>query len=417
MSRPVKDSGVEWLGNIPADWNVTKIKYFYDCYDGRRVPVDSAKRKSGSYPYWGAGSIVDYVDDYLFDEELILLGEDGAPFFDHTRPVAFLINEKVWVNNHIHVLKPKPTVNSKFLVHWLNNVDYKSYINGSILNKLTQSNMNSIAFAVPPLEEQQRIATFLDGKCALIDSVMEKTRASIEEYKKLKQSIITHAVTKGIRPARTMKHSGVEWIGDIPADWTIIKLKYVFSIIGGNGFPDMLQGNTEGDYPFCKVSDINGEGDYVETASNWVSQSVVDSKRFNIIPTGSIIMAKIGAALAKNHRKINKVKCCIDNNTQALVPIRADDIRFLFYLSKCVDMSWFDNNSTVPSINNPKLLNFFVPFPPLEEQEEIASYLDEKCKAIDGLTAKKEKLLSELASYKKSLIFEYVTGKKAVAQC
>lgn len=209
--------------------------------------------------------------------------------------------------------------------------------------------------------------------------------------------------------SRPMKDSGVEWLGNIPTDWTIIKLKYVFSIIGGNGFPDMLQGNTEGDYPFCKVSDINGEGDYVETASNWVSQSVVDSKRFNIIPTGSIIMAKIGAALAKNHRKINKVKCCIDNNTQALVPIRADDIRFLFYLSKCVDMSWFDNNSTVPSINNPKLLNFFVPFPPLEEQQRIATFLDGKCALIDSVMEKTRASIEEYKKLKQSVITRAVT--------
>lgn len=213
---------------------------------------------------------------------------------------------------------------------------------------------------------------------------------------------------------RAMKPSGIKWLGDIPADWKIIKLKYLFSIIGGNGFPDILQGNTTGDYPFCKVSDINGEADYVGTASNWVSQSVVDDNRFNIIPTNSIIMAKIGAALAKNHRKINTVRCCIDNNTQALVPKRKDDIRYLLYLSKCIDMSWFDNNSTVPSINNPKLLNFFVPVPLLDEQEEIAHYLDEKTAAIDSLIAKKGRLVTELESLKKSLIFEYVTGKKEV---
>ena len=105
MAREMKDSGIEWIGEIPENWQVTKIKYFFDCLDGRRVPVDSAERVNGPYPYWGAGSITDYVDKYLFDEEIILLGEDGAPFFDHTRPVAFLINERVWVNNHIHVLK------------------------------------------------------------------------------------------------------------------------------------------------------------------------------------------------------------------------------------------------------------------------------------------------------------------------
>ncbi len=193
--RPMKDSGIEWIGEIPEDWQLSKIKYFYTCYDGKRVPVDSGERRSGPYPYWGAGSITDYVDDYLFDEELVLLGEDGAPFFDHTRPVAFLINEKVWINNHIHVLKPKPTISSKFLVYWLNNVEYRTYINGSILNKLTQSNMNNIAFAVPHLAEQQLIAEYLDDKCASIDSVIEQKTNLIEELESYKKSLIFEYVT------------------------------------------------------------------------------------------------------------------------------------------------------------------------------------------------------------------------------
>lgn len=209
--------------------------------------------------------------------------------------------------------------------------------------------------------------------------------------------------------ARAMKDSGVEWLGQIPADWETIKLKYLFSIIGGNGFPDALQGNEDGDYPFCKVSDINGAIDYVDTASNWVSQSIVDSNQFNIVPIGSIIMAKIGAALRKNHRKINMVECCIDNNTQALVPRRNDDLRYLLYLSKCIDMSWFDNNSTVPSINNPKLLNFFVPVPPLDEQSRIATFLDDECARIDSVIEKTRASIEEYKKLKQSIITRAVT--------
>ena len=191
MEREMKDSGIEWIGQIPKHWRISKVKYFVDCLDGQRVPVDTALRKSGPYPYWGAGNIVDYVDDYIFDEELILLGEDGAPFFDYTRPVAFLVKEKVWVNNHIHVLRPKnEKIDSHFLVHWLNNVDYKSYINGSILNKLTQSNMNAIAFALPPLEEQKCIADFLDARCLELNDLLDRTKTSISEYGVLKQAII-----------------------------------------------------------------------------------------------------------------------------------------------------------------------------------------------------------------------------------
>lgn len=208
---------------------------------------------------------------------------------------------------------------------------------------------------------------------------------------------------------RAMKDSGIAWIGEIPAEWRSIKLKYIFSIIGGNGFPDSLQGHESGDYPFCKVSDINGSEEYVRSASNWVSEDVADENKFNIIPSGSIIMAKIGAALAKNHRKINTIPCCIDNNTQALVSKKKDDIRFLFYLSKCLDMSWFDNNSTVPSVNNNKLLNFFVPDVPLLEQSRITAFLDAECARINAVIEKTRASIEEYKKLKQSVITEAVT--------
>ena len=126
-------------------------------------------------------------------------------------------------------------------------------------------------------------------------------------------------------------------------------------------------------------------------------------------------MAKIGAALKKNHRKINQVPCCIDNNTQALFPIKVADIDYLFYLMKCIDMGWFDNAGAVPSVNNQKFLNSFIPNVPMSEQKEIAKYLEQKCSAIDSLLSSKEHFLEEMEAYRKSLIYEYVTGKKEVA--
>ena len=208
---------------------------------------------------------------------------------------------------------------------------------------------------------------------------------------------------------RKMKDSGIEWIGEIPAEWAIIKLKFVFSIIGGNGFPDSLQGKENGDYPFCKVSDINGKSEYVDGAMNWVSHSTAKTNGFNIIPVGSIIMAKTGAALAKNHRKINRIECCIDNNTQALINRRNDCIRYLYYLTKCIDMGWFDNNCTVPSVNNSKLLNFYLPDVSISEQSRIADYLDEKCGEINRYIEKQQQIIEKLKAYKQAVITEAVT--------
>lgn len=206
-----------------------------------------------------------------------------------------------------------------------------------------------------------------------------------------------------------MKESGIEWIGDIPTHWSIIKFKYVFDIIGGNGFPDNLQGHCDGDFPFCKVSDINGDCIYIDTANNYVSLAVVKEQKFNVIPQNSILIAKIGAALQKNHRKINKVECCIDNNTQALVPRRQDCIKYLYYITKCIDMGWFDNKGTIPSINNTKLLNFYIPNLELSEQKAIADFLDKQCAEIDAVIEKTKATIEEYKKLKQSVITEAVT--------
>ena len=116
-----KNSSVPWIGEIPTTWNLSQLRYVIECLDGKRVPVELSLRADmqGNIPYWGAGNIVDYVDKALFDEELVLLGEDGAPFFDHTRPVAFHITEPIWANNHIHVLRIKENADPKYIVYVL----------------------------------------------------------------------------------------------------------------------------------------------------------------------------------------------------------------------------------------------------------------------------------------------------------
>ena len=207
------------------------------------------------------------------------------------------------------------------------------------------------------------------------------------------------------------KDSGIEWIGEIPDSWLLRKFKYIFKIISGNGFPEMLQGNPHGDYPFCKCSDINGQKREIASAQNYVDQSTVINYKFNIIPIKSIIIAKIGEALKKNHRKINIVKCVIDNNMEACVFQNFDayNIIFYFYILTCIDMLWFDNGGTIPSINNEKLKNFYLPCTSIKEQEAIAGYLDKKCGAIDETIEKQKSVIEKLKEYKQSIIAQAVT--------
>ena len=407
----MKNSGIEWIGEIPAAWQVSKIKYFFDCLDGKRVPVDAGERISGPYPYWGAGSVTDYVNDYLFDEELILLGEDGAPFFDYTRPVAFLVNEKIWVNNHIHVLKPHRSVCPSYLVHYLNNVDYKTYINGSILNKLTQSNMNTIAFVVPPYEEQVRIAAFLDRKCTEIDAVIERTKATIEEYKKLKQSIITEAVTKGIRGDRPMKDSGIAWVGEFPSEWEDANPKALFLQRKDKAKPGERQ---------LTASQQHGVIYQDEYMSLTGSKVVTVEKDFDIlkhVEAGDFVISmrsfQGGLEYSTKSGSISSAYVMLIPNLGLVFP------RFFRWLLKSpVYIRALQSTSNMVRDGQAMRYSNFAQVRlytvPMEEQKEIADYLDLKCAEIDALIEKKTALLAEMEAYKKSVIYEYVTGKKEV---
>ena len=413
MARAMKDSGIKWIGQIPENWNVILLKYISTCLDGKRIPLEASIRgtKSGTIPYWGAGNIVDYIDDYIFDEELILLGEDGAPFFDKNRAVAFYVNEKIWVNNHIHVLKVNSTANPLYVMFALNSVDYREYINGSILNKLTQSAMNCIRLPLPPLYEQQKIADFLDKRCEKIDTAIDNQKQIIEKLKEYKQSLITETVTKGLNPNVKLKDSGIEWIGSIPEHWEIKKLKYLFkikkNIAGKEGF-DILSVTQSG----IKIKDIStNEGQIAQDYSKYQIVNIDDFIMNHMdLLTGFVDCSHFNGVTSPDYR----VFCQIEPTTNS-------NLYYNYIFQQCYkNKIFYGLGQGVSGLGRWRLpsdmfLNFTLPQPPLSEQKEIAEYLDKKCNQIDEAIKQKEETISKLEEYKKSLIFECVTGKKEVS--
>lgn len=414
----MKDSGVEWIGEIPEDWNIRKLKSIITCRDGERVPIDSALRESGPYPYWGAGNITDYINNYLFDEELVLLGEDGAPFFDKKRNVAFIVKGKVWVNNHIHVLKADKEVISSYLVHFLNIVDFGCYINGSILNKLTQSNMNRISVAFPSKYEQQKIANFLDEKVGEFDSVIAKTKETIEDYKKYKQTIITDAVTKGLNPDVEMKESELQWVNTIPKHWKENKILHIISIPVIDG-PHVSPELVDNGVPYISADAIENGKINFDRKRGYITKEYSEECNKRYKPQkDDILVVKLGASTGK----MGIVGDDTDFNIWVpLAVVRCKENILPQYVFYSMESSYFKNEirngwtfGTQETLGVKTLEQLKVFVPPLEEQKEIAEYLDEKCSEIDKLIAKKEELLADLESYKKSLIYEYVTGKEEV---
>ena len=208
---------------------------------------------------------------------------------------------------------------------------------------------------------------------------------------------------------REMKDSGISWVGEIPNEWSVKKIKHISYVIGGNGFNVELQGLESGDYPFCKASDISNAGKYLDKAANYVTFDIVRDQHYNIIPNGAILFPKIGEAMKKNNRTICVLDCCADNNCQAIVPFERNSGMFLYYILTCVNMGWFDNAGTIPCMNNRKFLNSKVPFPSLDEQQRIAEFLDRECGKIDGLKADIQAQIDTLEQYKRSVITEAVT--------
>lgn len=208
---------------------------------------------------------------------------------------------------------------------------------------------------------------------------------------------------------REMKDSGISWVGEIPKEWSVKKIKHISHVIGGNGFNVELQGLESGDYPFCKASDISNAGKYLDKAANYVTFDIVRDQHYNIIPKGAILFPKIGEAMKKNNRTICVLDCCADNNCQAIVPFERNGGMFLYYILTCVNMGWFDNAGTIPCMNNRKFLNSKVPFPSLDEQQRIAVFLDRECGKIDGLKADIQAQIDTLEQCKRSVITEAVT--------
>ena len=405
MARVMKDSGVEWIGNIPLKWNVSRTKSNY-LFHKEIVGTESSKYERLALTLNGV--IKRSKDDSKglqpsdFDTYQILRkGELVFKLIDLANVATSRVGYSPFiglVSPAYIVLKPKINTWSKFgeyffLSMWQREV-FNNIGDNGVRSSLNSSDLLSIPYIVPPIEEQQRIASFLDSKCQEIDNVLAKTRSSIEEYKKLKQAIITKAVTKGIHSNRKMKDSGIEWIGEIPEEWSIAALKMLCKMQAGKNLTteQILE---EGKYP---VYGGNGQRGFY----NEYNQE------------GAYLLIGRQGALCGNVHKVTGKFWATEHAVIADLSSIAN-IDFLYYLIIGMNLNQYASNSAAqPGLSVGYIANVRTCIVPLYEQIEIATYLNNKCLEIDKLILKKEQLISELESYKKSLIYEYVTGKKEV---
>jgi type I restriction enzyme S subunit len=410
-----RHSGIEWLGEIPAHWGVKKLGWLTECLDGRRIPLNAEERgrRQGEYPYWGANSIVDHVDAWLFDEDLVLLGEDGAPFFDRDAQVAFHVSGKIWVNNHAHVLRPKKTMDAGYLAHALNCVDYRAFIEGTTRDKLTQGDLRSIPVQCPDVAEQRSVAAFLDRETSKINSLVEKKEALIALLKEKRSALIARAVAKGLDLNAPLMDSGIDWLGEIPAHWEVWRLKHVSGglTVGVVVNPSHFVSTTG--VPFLRGVDV-AEGRVLLDHVQYMSEDANELHNKSMLRAGDLISVRVGepgitAVVPPDLDGCNCASLLITRGSKRM------NSEFVCYLmNSAVGKAQFktlQDGAAQEQINVSDAVNFLVPLPPLDEQVRIVRGLALETFKHDALIAKIREAIERLKELRTALISAAVTGK------
>ena len=411
--RKMRDSGIEWVGAIPQDWQLSKIGSLYMQRNEKVSDKDYqplSVTMQGILPQLATAAKTDDGDN----RKLVRVGDFAINSRSDRRGSCGISPLDGSVSLINIILTPRTAMHPGYY-NWLFHTtlfadEFYKWGHGIVADLWTTrwQEMKSITVPVPEYAEQERIAAFLDAECAEIDTVLEKTRASIEEYKKLKQAIITQAVTKGIRGDRPMKDSGIEWIGDIPAEWDVIRVKQLLK--------ERNERSKEGKEEPLSMSQKVGlvPTKFLESIPNMAS-SFVGAK---LAYVDDLVFNKLKAHLGVF--SVSRYDGLVSPDYAVYCSTGKSNLKYLEYIFKTPQcIGEFRKKSTgiaagLMRLYTEGLFSIYLPYPALSEQEEIAEYLNEKCADIDALIAKKQQYLTEIENYKKSLIYEYVTGKKEV---
>lgn len=434
MAREMKKSGVDWIGDIPAEWKIGRTKNCYtnrkqiagdeaDNYERLALTLNGVIKRSkedatGLQPEAFNGYQVLKQNQLVFkliDLENVATSRVGySPYTGIVSPAYIVLN-------------PNKENESRygeyfFLSMWQREV-FNHMGDDGVRSSLNSSDLLNIPYLIIPDEEKNAIVGILDQICANINTVVEKTKATIEEYKKLKQSVITEAVTKGIRGDRDMKDSGVEWIGNIPAEWELVRLKVLFGF--GKGLPITKENLIEAGSSVISYGQIHSKTntgiDIKPDLIRYVSEDYLTSNPQSLVNFGDFIFADTSEDLEGCGNNIyvdSDRQLFAGYHTITLCSLKKTDNSYLAYLFKtdCWRSQIRSKVSGVKlfSISKKILSETTVLLPKEQEQKEIVTYLNSKCAEIDKLIADKTHLLEEMEIYKKSVIFEYVTGKKEI---
>ena len=421
----MKDSGIEWIGEIPDDWQTGKIKNVLSSYCSGATP-DSSKEEyydDNGTPWVVIADMSE--SDFIFDTAKHITEKaisDKHLTIIHAGAILYAMYASVGkvselmidatVNQAILALQfDLDKAGSQFMKFFLQACEpyVRAESNGTTQFNLNAGKVVNLSIAYPSLPKQKSIERYLDKKCAEIDRLIAHEEAMIDELKAYKQSVITEAVTKGLDCSVPMKDSGVEWIGEIPEDWKVSRIKYFCKII--NGFPfDSNDFGRDLSFKVVRIGDI--QNDTVDW-ENCVSVSINNIKNCNL-RKGDAIIALSGATVGKTAFINDEIKDCYINQRVAI--IRSTHIKYILYTLKTIGFAEYvtlsSSGSAQPNLSTGQMGNYYLLVS--DNQDLIVNFLERKCSEIDRLISLKHAKIEELRDYKKSLIYEYVTGKKEV---
>ncbi len=412
-----KDSGVAWIGEVPKHWEVIKLKYKYHFQTGATPNTGKKENFEGDLRWANIsdlnGSVVYDTTKHINKEAASKCSMNISPkgslmysFKLSVGTVAFC-GEDMYTNEAIASFIPQKN-DLKYLFYCapifiIHNANRNIY-NAPLLN---QELIKNALICLPSLNEQTVIAAYLDTHCAKIDNLISIQQKRIALLQELKQSVITHAVTKGLNPNVEMKPSGVEWIGDVPKHWKILRGKYVLNILSGFPFDSQkFEFEDNGVYmPLIRIRDINCSSTEVYYSGSYPIESVVKTGEVLIGMDGDFNISKWKGTNALLNQRVCKLREDSSMNTH-----------YAFYMlsSPLKAINSVTYATTVKHLSVYDIYNVFIPVPPIPEQAAIASYLDHKCANIDTSISNAQHQIDLLQEYKQSLITEVVTGKRKV---
>ncbi len=427
MSREMKDSGIEWIGEIPKNWEIKPIKRNYKIYNG-------STPKSDKKEYWDGNIVwitpIDMYENTYINQSNKTITEIGLNSCGTTLiPINSVILStrapigqvclnmvELCTNQGCKSLVANEKSYSKYLMYYLmiqTNI-LNMYGRGTTFLELSTNNLANFIMPIPSLSDQQKIANQLDTKCAEIDNLISLQEVMIAELKAYKQSVITEAVCKGLDKNVPMKDSGVEWIGEIPEHWNLTRLKLITREIGDGLHGTPIYDDNGGHY-FINGNNLGNDVINLHIDTRQVNEN--EYKKYRIRLDFNSILISLNGTIG-NLSFYNGELVILSKSSGY---INLEDVENKYYI-KYVLMSdvckrYFNNSFSGTTINNLSLntlRNTYIVYPSLSEQQAIANYLDKKCANIDQLISIKQQKAVELKEYKKSMIYEYVTGKKEV---